>query len=104
MKTIGKSGVALPIHHTFDREPNSPGWPDQDRKLFGPRESCVHQIATEQQVVLQEQGKDDDRVLASLALVHGYCPRQGDFSEVGVIVGHCALGKLDHDLLLLQVN
>ena len=37
--------------------------------MLGPRESSVHQIATEQQIVLHEQGEDDDWILAPLTFV-----------------------------------
>ena len=35
--------------------PNSPGWPDQDRELLGPREAHIDQIAAEQPFSLQKQ-------------------------------------------------
>ena len=54
--------------------------------------------------MLHEEGKDDDRVLAPLAFVYGHRPGQGDFSEVGVIVGHRAFRKLHHDLLFFQID
>ena len=104
LQAIGQPRIALPVHHPFDGDANGFGWPHQDGQLLGTGESSVDQVAAEQQLVLQEQGKNHDRVLAALALVHRRRPRQSDFSEVGVIVVHRALGKLYHDLLLFHID
>ena len=78
-QAIGQRGVALSVGHAFDRNSNGPGWPDQDRELLGPREASVHQIATEQQIVLHEQGQDDDWVLTPLTLVDSDSPGKSEF-------------------------
>ena len=54
LQAIGQRRIALPVHHTFDGDANGFGWSHQDRELFGSRESGIHQIATEKQIVLQE--------------------------------------------------
>src|SRR5258708_29984522 len=103
-QTLGQSGVALPIQHAFGRKANGLRRSHQDRELFCSGQSCVQQVPTEQEVVLHENGENHDRKFAALALVDGYCPGQGQFREVGVVIPHLPLGELDDDFLLLQVD
>src|SRR6266704_47665 len=104
LQAICRRGVALPIHHPFDGEPNGFGWAHQDRKLLGSSESGVQQISTQEQIVLYEQGKYNGWVLTPLTFVDSDSPRKCEFREVCIIVGHRPLRKLDDNLLFLQVN
>ena len=61
-------------------------------------------LPTEQYIVLHEERKDHHRVLTALRFVDRHRPGQSQFGEIGVIVGHRSLHKLDHDLLFFQVN
>ena len=103
-KSIGQCSVALLIVHAFDGHANGIGRPDQDRQLFGPCEASIYEIATEQQVMLQEQGQNHGLILAALALVNGHCPGQWRFQLGGRQVGQPHVRELHHHHLLLQVD
>jgi hypothetical protein len=64
----------LSSSHPFDGEPDGLRRSYQDRELLGPCEASVHQIATEQQIVLHEQGEYDDWVLTPLTFVDRHSP------------------------------
>jgi len=57
LQAISQRRVAMPVHHMLDGETNGFGWSDQHRQAPGSRGTSVHQIATEEHVVLHEQGK-----------------------------------------------
>src|SRR5260221_1122574 len=103
-QALSQSCVALPIHHAFGRKANGLRRSHQDRELFCSGQSCVQQVPTKQEVVLHENGENHDRKFASLAFVDSYCPGQGQFREVGVVMPPLPLGELDDDFLLLQVD
>jgi hypothetical protein len=54
LQALCQGGVALSIHDAFDGQSNRFGWSDEDRQLLGSRESRVHEIATEQHIVLHD--------------------------------------------------
>ena len=78
--------------------------PDQHDQLLAPCDSCVDQVALEQEIMLRGQRDHDRRELRSLRLVDRDGVGQRNLIEFPEVVNHFSLVEAHRDLTLDRIE